>query len=281
MIRTMTIFMILACASAVVAADSPVDGLLSLTPVEESSYIAVHVDLPDSVDIGGVRWFNNDDQTIFPQILIAASTETDRPDLSVSIVADSLVYGAEQDWSESSFSAPIINEVGDVFAVIRLPEYEAISEAGVGPGVGYLLEEDAPTAYLSADGLTWTRVSDGLRILFEAVPSTNKGLADGVVLSRPDLPVWTTALGAPAPNPFNPSTTLSFTLRSTGKAELAIYDVRGRRVKMLVSDTLDAGPHEATWIGRNDADEQVASGVYFARLKTPDGVKSRSLVLLK
>ena len=259
----------------------PVDGLLSLTPVEESSYIAVRVALPDSVPVGGLRWVNNDDQTVFPRLLIAAADAEGRPDLAVSVSADSTVSGTEQDWSEVVFAEPIINRVGDVFAVFRLPEYEAISESGVGPGLGYRLEAGGPTAYLSSDGVSWTRVGAGVRILFEPVPGVNKGLGGGVVLARPEPPSWTTALSRPAPNPFNPSTKLAFTLRRAGEATLSIYNLRGQRVRTLLQGRLDAGPHEAIWRGRNDRDERVASGAYFVRLESQDGVMNRRLMLLK
>jgi hypothetical protein len=68
-------------------------------------------------------------------------------------------------------------------------------------------------------------------------------------------------LQAPSPNPFNPSTTISFTLPEAADVRLSIFDVLGREIAILSQGTFEAGYHSATWNASN-----VASGVYFARL---------------
>jgi len=67
------------------------------------------------------------------------------------------------------------------------------------------------------------------------------------------------------PNPFNPMTTVSFSLAEKGRVTVAIYDVDGRRVRVLVDEEREAGPHSLTWDGKNDAGQGLASGVYFVR----------------
>ena len=84
-----------------------------------------------------------------------------------------------------------------------------------------------------------------------------------------------------APNPFNPMTTIAFNVRRTGTVRLEIYDVAGRRVRVLVDQVLSAGPARAVWRGLDDSGQQVASGTYFARLSDDLGVVTRSLVLIK
>lgn len=83
------------------------------------------------------------------------------------------------------------------------------------------------------------------------------------------------------PNPFNPETTISFSLPAEGRVELSIYDAGGRRVATLVDGTLDAGPHAVTWRGLDDEGRVVASGVYFFRLTANGESASRKGVLLK
>jgi hypothetical protein len=85
-------------------------------------------------------------------------------------------------------------------------------------------------------------------------------------------------LGQNTPNPFNPATTISFTLRKAGFAEIEVYGVDGRPVARLARGPHDAGPHGVTW--RPGAG--VPSGVYFYRLKL-DGevIDTRRMVLLK
>jgi hypothetical protein len=84
-----------------------------------------------------------------------------------------------------------------------------------------------------------------------------------------------------APNPFNPQTTLSFNLNRAGFTELKIHDVNGRLVRTLVSETLEAGEHQAIWNGRDDSGRAVASGVYLSVLSGSDFVESGRMVLLK
>lgn len=83
------------------------------------------------------------------------------------------------------------------------------------------------------------------------------------------------------PNPFNPTTTLSFRIAKTEQVELAIFDVLGRAVKTLTNEPIAEGFHTSVWDGTNDVGKTVASGVYFARLSTPSFTSSRRLVLLK
>ncbi len=69
------------------------------------------------------------------------------------------------------------------------------------------------------------------------------------------------------PNPFNPRTVLRFTARGGEPAELAVYDVRGRRVRTLAQGPLTVGPQEVPWDGLDDQGRGVPSGQYFARLR--------------
>jgi len=83
------------------------------------------------------------------------------------------------------------------------------------------------------------------------------------------------------PNPFNPKTAIAFSIPKEGHVDLAIYDVSGRRVSTLVSETLRAGPHTVTWDGTDAVGARAASGLYFAVLKTAEGQSTRKMVLIK
>ena len=95
------------------------------------------------------------------------------------------------------------------------------------------------------------------------------------------VPVAAAALEQNHPNPFNPKTAIRFALREAGDVTLAIFDVGGRRVRTLADGPLAAGRHEAIWDGRDETGGELASGVYFYRLRA-EGVKlSRRMLLLK
>lgn len=91
------------------------------------------------------------------------------------------------------------------------------------------------------------------------------------------------ALHGNAPNPFNPSTTIAFTIPAGPASEhrLDVYDARGRLVRQLGRGPLAAGRHEATWDGRDDAGAAVGAGVYLYRLEHGDRRLTGKMVLVK
>jgi len=90
-----------------------------------------------------------------------------------------------------------------------------------------------------------------------------------------------TALLAAYPNPFNPSTKLSFELAASGHARINIFDSAGRLVITLVNEQRGAGRHEVVWNGRNTAGQSVASGVYLYRFESGDVVQTKRMMLVK
>ena len=83
------------------------------------------------------------------------------------------------------------------------------------------------------------------------------------------------------PNPFNPTTSIAFTLPSTGHVVLDILDASGRRVRRLASGSHEAGVHRMIWDGTDDGGRPVASGTYFARLSAGGRSESRRLNLIR
>ena len=84
------------------------------------------------------------------------------------------------------------------------------------------------------------------------------------------------------PNPFNPRTTVSYTVPSRGEVSIAVYDARGAHVATLL-DHADrpAGAYIIEWDGRADSGATASSGIYFARIEHASGVRSKKMVLLK
>ncbi|MCD4650162.1 MAG: T9SS type A sorting domain-containing protein [Candidatus Cloacimonetes bacterium] len=83
------------------------------------------------------------------------------------------------------------------------------------------------------------------------------------------------------PNPFNPETTISFTLADNGYTELEVFNVKGQLVKTLVRDVLYAGMHQFSWDGTNEQGVSTGSGVYFYTLKTGTKKITKKMLLLK
>lgn len=84
------------------------------------------------------------------------------------------------------------------------------------------------------------------------------------------------------PNPFNPSTSLQFSLPTREAVTLAVYNVHGRLIRNLISnETYERGTYKIAWDGKNDAGVPVASGTYFARLQAGSYSSTQQMSLVK
>jgi hypothetical protein len=91
-----------------------------------------------------------------------------------------------------------------------------------------------------------------------------------------------TGLRPGRPNPFNPATTISYTVDRPMHVRLAVYDPSGRLVAVLVDAATEPGEvHEATWRGLDAEGRAVSSGVYFVRMETERGSETATVILLK
>ncbi len=83
------------------------------------------------------------------------------------------------------------------------------------------------------------------------------------------------------PNPFNPETTIHYSLPKAGIIRLVIYDVLGRKIRTLVNQRQAAGSKQVRWNGRNDQGDIVGSGIYFYRLSSEEFNRVKKMVLLR
>ena len=84
------------------------------------------------------------------------------------------------------------------------------------------------------------------------------------------------------PNPFNPSTTIEFTLPEPAKVKVEVFDILGRRVSTLISNQeLNAGPQRLVWNGKSDSGVQMVSGAYIYRISSDKYSVSNKMMLLK
>ena len=78
------------------------------------------------------------------------------------------------------------------------------------------------------------------------------------------------------PNPFNPITTINYQLAETGNVELKVYNIKGQIVQTLVKEQKPSGKHSVTWNAEN-----IASGIYFIKIRTGDIQQFKKIVLIK
>jgi hypothetical protein len=138
-----------------------------------------------------------------------------------------------------------------------------------------------PTAPCNADGSeNFAGAADGL-------DNDGDGIYDGAdsdcsTTATPPVRLASATLGQNAPNPFNPTTVIPYTLLVPGRVQLRVYDVSGQLVRTLVDAWQDeAGDFSTTWNGRNARDREVPSGVYYYRLDTVGTPVSKNMVLVR
>jgi hypothetical protein len=115
---------------------------------------------------------------------------------------------------------------------------------------------------------------------FASAPEILSGTLNDVPVALSQTPM-SYALHQNAPNPFNPSTTIRFTVAQNAPAKLAIYNTTGQLVRTLVDGSIEAGAHEIRWDGMDNAGRLVASGVYIYRLQSSDRVAAKRLTLVR
>lgn len=181
--------------------------------------------------------------------------------------------------------------------IFRVPDGVAASADGVGggPALGYTNAGSGLPGWLSADGVEWEPVhpSYGLAVqpvLVAGKPGMtlkSKGKAGGTVgqAASNSAPVvvasYPTILLPASPNPFNPQTTLKYSVREASAVDLCVFNVRGELVKRLVTERKEPGEYAVVWDGRDRSGAAMASGVYFARFVAGNVVMSQRLVLLQ
>jgi hypothetical protein len=95
------------------------------------------------------------------------------------------------------------------------------------------------------------------------------------------IPAAPGIMGLPYPNPFKSFTTLELKLTEQIPIELEVYNLKGQKVRLLHSGILPKGEHALIWDGKDALDKQVASGIYFIRIKAGTVSQTRRIVLIK
>lgn len=121
----------------------------------------------------------------------------------------------------------------------------------------------------------------GTHYVYQLVSNTDS--RDTYTTNAIYIPVAHAALSQNSPNPFNPTTRITYYVPEGGAkpVSLVVYDVSGARVRTLVDDVRIPGRHVVTWDGRDNSGTPVASGIYFCRLVEDSFVATKKMMLLK
>jgi hypothetical protein len=97
----------------------------------------------------------------------------------------------------------------------------------------------------------------------------------------PVIPVAITALNGNYPNPFNPTTTINFSIKNSAPVSIEIFNLKGQKVKTLVDQPMTAGTHSVVWNGNDNNNQNVSSGVYYYRMTSGKYSATKKMVLMK
>jgi len=140
------------------------------------------------------------------------------------------------------------------------------------------------TLSVPVDSITWSS-GQGLEFVPSAtgigfIPVFWKGALEVREVNTPSIPT-VFSLSQNYPNPFNPKTLIRFTLPKDSWVNMEVYNILGQRVKTLVNEKLTAGVKEVEWDSKGDNGLEVASGIYFYRIKADDFSDIKKMVMLK
>ena len=185
-------------------------------------------------------------------------------------------------WKEHKFETgpPLHILCGGVRITVDHKNIVWVVMAGVCSGGGFI-----PGGVASYDGTAWTTYKDDLQF--------SHFTANDIILDKDNI-IWfasgygvisyddkpnnaveeiekhpkTLTITGNYPNPFNPSTSIVFSVPQSGFTELIIYNVLGQQIRKLISETIPAGNHSIVWNGKDDNGISVSSGIYISFLKT-------------
>ncbi len=106
-------------------------------------------------------------------------------------------------------------------------------------------------------------------------------LEEGTPTDDPQIPVAATALNGNYPNPFNPETTISYSVKEPGRVALEIYNIKGQLVRNLVDSDHVSGHYKQLFNARDNRGRRISSGVYLIRMSAPGYQKTSKMILMQ
>jgi len=236
--------------------------------------------IADGASTNGVAWadYDNDgDLDVYFATMTGGKNKLFRND-----VADS----TGNNWLHVDLKQPDTRNLRGVGSMIRIVTADGNQMRYTNTGSGFLTQHSLTAEFglgsVSSvdtlevtwpDGMVQSYVGIGVNQKFLSQYNANQVAVD-------DIPSRTN-LGNNYPNPFNPLTTISFTLPERQQVTLAVYAIDGSLVRTLVDDVMDGGPHLVQFDGRDNRGAKIASGAYLYRMKTADKTTVRRMMLVR
>ena len=160
----------------------------------------------------------------------------------------------------------------------------------ISPAIGYADSDDDPEIIIANQSafflIDYKRlIGDIFWPCFKGNPARTGDVSDLVFSENNEVPDFETSLYHNYPNPFvasiNEESVFNFSLKERDFVTLEVFNIRGQRIKTLLSNSLSYGNHTASWNGFDENNRQVSSGIYFYKLSTSDYSATRKMILIR
>ena len=180
-------------------------------------------------------------------------------DLRIENFIDAISY------YESVISNPP-SSVDSLYAIINLGyAYLLMEDSQKGPGFVGNYANLKPVSYSE-----WSATTELILNEIDQLYTSNEQIVSKDVIVTSNYP-----------NPFNPSTTIAFSIPETGRVHVSVYNIKGQKVKDLLNTEMTRGNHRLVWDGRDTNNRNVASGIYFIKLESGGKTSIRKAMLMK
>ncbi len=224
-----------------------------------------------------------------PETYALGDDQTDEADEDGVQFTESLFAGQENEVIVEVSSSGFLNAWLDVHGDGNWYEHEdhVLEEIEMTPGE-HTLHFHVPGDAVSGETAFRFRFSRQQNVWFNGFAMDGE-VEDYMITIQTDTDVERTQMAIPSefmlysnyPNPFNPSTQISYSLPEEGYVILEIYNIRGKRIKTLTNQRMEAGNHTITWDGTDNTGSLTSSGLYFCRMNTESYQKTIRMLFLK
>jgi len=273
---------------------------LSLASESESSVIFYHYDFSDQIDLNqmgidmalyGHIHSNSGNLSNPPYNISTESTCDENRAYRIINVEDSVLQPTETiyagwngDQLLTTFTPSNIGIADSVYCYIENSQNLYFPEAQI----KFNMPNDAENYTVHNGTITQIDDSGEFAVCYASVNiSANSDIPVSVVadfnVSSENLLETSDIQLANYPNPFNPTTTISFEIytESTEITELIIYNLRGQKIKRLISSQLSTGQHSVVWNGTDEKNQSVSSGIYFIKFMNGNLESTKKIMLIK
>jgi urease beta subunit len=155
------------------------------------------------------------------------------------------------------------------FTIISGPNY--IEAPAVWTEYTYVIDGQPENAYIGIQCVS----NDAFIFLLDDVT------VEATPLEDPTVPVLATELQGNYPNPFNPETTIRYSVKETVPVTIEVYNLKGQLVRTLVNEVKTAGNYSVAWNGRDSHNQPVSSGVYFYKMNAGKYSSTKKMIMMK